>query len=131
MLRVAWDMPDVYNIVHLNDIAAPESIAYLIKYDSIHGTWAPEVEYADGFVTISQGERSVKIACSSEPDASKVRACAVSSRVRRGGSEYLALGATSGCARIPLMAPERSDHETLTRAAPRHRSTTSSTTRKW
>ena len=72
MLRVAWDMPDVYSIVHLNDIAAPESIAYLIKYDSIHGTWAPEVEYADGFVTISQGERSVKIACSSERDPGKV-----------------------------------------------------------
>lgn len=128
MLRVAWDMPDVYNIVHLNDIAAPESIAYLIKYDSIHGTWAPEVEYADGFVTITQGDRTVKIACSSEPDASKVRASATSGR---GGPEYLVLGAISGCARIPLMAPERSDHVSFITAAPRRRSTTSSTARKW
>ena len=73
MLRVAWTMPDVYNIVHLNDIAAPESIAYLIKYDSIHGTWGPEVEYSGGFVTITEGDRSIKIAISQEQDASKVR----------------------------------------------------------
>jgi hypothetical protein len=66
-------MPDVYTIVHLNDIAAPESIAYLIKYDSIHGTWGPEVEYRDGYVIITEGERSVKIAISQEKDASKVR----------------------------------------------------------
>jgi glyceraldehyde 3-phosphate dehydrogenase len=74
VLRIAWDMPDTYTIVHLNDIAAPESIAYLLKYDSIHGTWAPEVEFADGFITISDGARSVKVACSQEADAGK--ACA-------------------------------------------------------
>lgn len=73
MLRVAWDMPDTYTIVHLNDIAAPESIAYLIKYDSIHGTWRPEVEYSDGKITITDGSRSVSIAVSQEKDVSKVR----------------------------------------------------------
>lgn len=66
-------MPDTYEIVHLNDIAAPESIAYLLKYDSIHGTWAPEVEYADGFVTITDGNRTAKIACTQQPDVSKAR----------------------------------------------------------
>jgi glyceraldehyde 3-phosphate dehydrogenase len=25
--------------VQLNDVAAIESVAYLIKYDSVHGTW--------------------------------------------------------------------------------------------
>ena len=73
MLRIVWDMPDTYTIVHLNDIAAPESIAYLIKYDSIHGTWGPSVEYADGFITIEDGSRSVKIACAQAQDPTQAR----------------------------------------------------------
>jgi glyceraldehyde 3-phosphate dehydrogenase len=70
-------MPDVYNIVHMNDIAAPESIAYLLKYDSIHGTWGPSVTFADGHITITDGSRSVEIAVTSTPNVSEVRACPV------------------------------------------------------
>lgn len=72
VFRLAWDMPDAYDIVHINDIAAPESIAYLLKYDSIHGTWKAGVKYADGFITVTEGGRCVKIACSREHDPSKV-----------------------------------------------------------
>jgi glyceraldehyde-3-phosphate dehydrogenase/erythrose-4-phosphate dehydrogenase len=61
-----------HTVVHLNDIAAPESIAYLIKYDSVHGTWELEVEYRDDYVTITEGERLVKIAISQQKDASMV-----------------------------------------------------------
>ena len=70
-------MPEAYEIVHLNDIAAPESIAYLIKYDSIHGIWKASVEYADGFITVTEGDRSVKIACSREHAAANVRCTTV------------------------------------------------------
>jgi glyceraldehyde-3-phosphate dehydrogenase/erythrose-4-phosphate dehydrogenase len=35
--RVAWAQQDVFQFVHLNDITAIESVAYLIKYDSVHG----------------------------------------------------------------------------------------------
>jgi Glyceraldehyde 3-phosphate dehydrogenase, NAD binding domain len=73
VFRIAWGMPETYTIVHINDIAAPESIAYLIKYDSIHGTWGPTVEYADGFITVTEGSRSAKIAVSQEADPRKVR----------------------------------------------------------
>ena len=83
VLRVAWDMPDVYTIVHLNDIAAPESIAYLIKYDSIHGTWGPSVEYADGCITIEDGSRSVKIACAQIKDPTQARSLESRTRALR------------------------------------------------
>ena len=73
VFRLAWDLPDVYEIVHMNDIAAPESIAYLLKFDSIHGTWKPDVTYADGFITVTEGDRSVKIAATREPVPAKVR----------------------------------------------------------
>jgi len=51
----------VLELVHLNDITAIESVAYLIKYDSVHGTWAPKVEASDGRITISDGPRSVSV----------------------------------------------------------------------
>ena len=36
-LRLAWAQPDAFELVHINDVAAVESVAYLVKYDSVHG----------------------------------------------------------------------------------------------
>lgn len=36
-IRLAWEQPGVFEIAHLNDIAAIESVAYLLRYDSVHG----------------------------------------------------------------------------------------------
>lgn len=72
-MRLAWDNPEAYNIVTMNDIAAPESIAYLIQYDSIHGTWRCKVECGDdGMITITDGDRSQKIKFTQEKDITKV-----------------------------------------------------------
>ncbi len=30
----------MFELVHLNDLGAVESTAYLVKFDSVHGTWA-------------------------------------------------------------------------------------------
>jgi glyceraldehyde 3-phosphate dehydrogenase len=43
VFRYAWDDPTL-DIVHVNDVCSCESAAYLIKYDSVHGTWDKEVE---------------------------------------------------------------------------------------
>ena len=67
VFRYAWEDP-LLDIVHVNDICSAESAAYLIKYDSVHGTWDKEVEMTEdgkGFtvdgklVTFSQ-ERDFK-----------------------------------------------------------------------
>jgi len=41
--RYAWDDPSL-EIVHVNDVCSCESAAYLIQYDSVHGTWDKKVE---------------------------------------------------------------------------------------
>lgn len=70
---MAWDSPEVYNIVTINDIAAIESIAYLLQYDSIHGTWKTTVEASeDGYITITEGDRVQKIKYTQEKDIAKV-----------------------------------------------------------
>lgn len=43
VFRYAWDDPSL-EIVHVNDLCSCESAAYLVKYDSVHGTWSKEVE---------------------------------------------------------------------------------------
>merc|ERR1719223_1258470 len=44
--RYAWEDPTL-EIVHVNDLCSVESAAYLIKYDSVHGTWDKEVEITE------------------------------------------------------------------------------------
>ena len=46
VFRYAWDDP-LLDIIHVNDVCSAESAAYLIKYDSVHGTWDKEVELTE------------------------------------------------------------------------------------
>jgi len=46
VFRYAWEDP-LLDIIHVNDLCSVESAAYLIKYDSVHGTWDKEVEVTE------------------------------------------------------------------------------------
>eukprot|EP00578_Thalassiosira_sp_NH16_P002766 CAMPEP_0181131338 /NCGR_PEP_ID=MMETSP1071-20121207/30371_1 /TAXON_ID=35127 /ORGANISM="Thalassiosira sp., Strain NH16" /LENGTH=353 /DNA_ID=CAMNT_0023217523 /DNA_START=105 /DNA_END=1166 /DNA_ORIENTATION=+ len=46
VFRYAWEDP-LLDVVHVNDVCSCESAAYLIKYDSVHGTWDKEVEMTE------------------------------------------------------------------------------------
>jgi glyceraldehyde 3-phosphate dehydrogenase len=46
VFRYAWDDPTL-EIVHVNDLCSIDSAAYLVKYDSVHGTWDKDVKQAD------------------------------------------------------------------------------------
>ena len=35
-IRLAWALPEQFEIVHMNDITPADSVAYLTKYDSVH-----------------------------------------------------------------------------------------------
>jgi glyceraldehyde 3-phosphate dehydrogenase len=44
VLRAAWDWPEL-KIVHINEVKGGSvAAAHLLKFDSVHGRWAPEVE---------------------------------------------------------------------------------------
>jgi glyceraldehyde 3-phosphate dehydrogenase len=38
--RVAFERSDEFEFVHLNDLAVAESTAYLLQFDSVHGTFS-------------------------------------------------------------------------------------------
>jgi glyceraldehyde 3-phosphate dehydrogenase len=43
VVRLAWDCPEALTLVSLNDIASAESVAYLLKFDTVHGTWDVDI----------------------------------------------------------------------------------------
>jgi len=46
VFRYAWDDP-LLDVIHVNDVCSCESAAYLVQYDSVHGTWDKEVEMTE------------------------------------------------------------------------------------
>ncbi|GGX67678.1 ArsJ-associated glyceraldehyde-3-phosphate dehydrogenase [Saccharospirillum salsuginis] len=51
-LRAAWSWPDV-EFVHINDPAGDaETLAHLLTFDSVHGTWSQSVEADEGAIRI-------------------------------------------------------------------------------
>lgn len=75
MLRLIFELPELFELVHLNDLGAAESTAYLVQFDSVHGTWphTASVEGGDTVVLMdaSRAGRVVRVPYSrcSEPAA--------------------------------------------------------------
>ncbi|MFW5875302.1 MAG: type I glyceraldehyde-3-phosphate dehydrogenase [Myxococcota bacterium] len=62
--RIAWDDPEV-DIVHVNDIADPETLATLLELDSTYGRWSHEVRAREDGLEV-QG-RSVAVTAEKDP----------------------------------------------------------------
>ena len=56
------------NIVAVNDLASPETLAYLIKYDSVYGNYNKKIEAGSDFIKIN--DKKIKVFA--EPDPEKL-----------------------------------------------------------
>jgi glyceraldehyde 3-phosphate dehydrogenase len=102
-------------IIAVNDLMAPENLAYLFRYDSIYGTFPGEVSFADGHLNIDGN--SVKVFQQPDPlllpwqtlGVDVVIECTGSFSTREGATLHLQAGAkkvmlsTTGSADIPLL----------------------------
>ncbi len=50
-LKIAWERPEI-EIVAVNDLGSLESLAYLLKYDTVYRTWGHDVSVVEGGMTI-------------------------------------------------------------------------------
>ncbi len=66
-LKLAWERPEI-EIVAANDLGSLESMAYLLKYDTVYKTWNHDVKVVDGGLSIDG--KLVKIL--SEKDTTKL-----------------------------------------------------------
>ncbi len=49
--KIAWEHPEI-EIVAVNDLGTLESLAYLLKYDTVYGKFDKKVEVIDGGITV-------------------------------------------------------------------------------
>lgn len=58
--KMAWERDDM-EIVAVNDLGSIESIAYLLKYDSVYGRAPFTVEFGTGNLIIDNGEKKIEV----------------------------------------------------------------------
>ncbi len=112
VLRAGWDDPEI-EFVHINDLTSPEMLAYLLTYDSVHGTWSHCASAAEGGLQI--GDRFVPI--SAEPDPLKlpwkgvdvVLECTGLFTSREKASKHL----DAGAGRVIISAPAKNEDITV------------------
>jgi glyceraldehyde 3-phosphate dehydrogenase len=64
VMRLLHDRDDL-DVVAISDVANPEALTYLLKYDSIYGRFPASVSYADG--TLAYGSKEVAFLNAREP----------------------------------------------------------------
>jgi glyceraldehyde 3-phosphate dehydrogenase len=62
--KVAWERPDI-EIIAINDLGSLESLAYLLKYDTVYKTWPNSVLVKDGVLLVDGKE--VKVFAEKDP----------------------------------------------------------------
>ena len=50
-LKIAWSRPEI-EIVAVNDLGTLESLAYLLKYDTVYRTWGHDIQVVEGGMNI-------------------------------------------------------------------------------
>ncbi|MCL2746060.1 MAG: type I glyceraldehyde-3-phosphate dehydrogenase, partial [Coriobacteriia bacterium] len=64
VFRVAWEDPAV-EVVSVNDLTDPKTLAHLLKYDSVHGKFDKDVQVVDGGFTVDG--KLVKVSAERNP----------------------------------------------------------------
>lgn len=98
LFRRIWES-GTHEIVAVNDIMPPDNLAYLLKYDSVYGTFSSNVKWQDNYLSID-GKKV--IACSQadpstlpwkEHDVDVVLECSGKFLDRAGAGKHLGAGA--------------------------------------
>jgi len=114
ILRSSWNDPEI-TFVHINDLTSDELLAHLLKYDSVHGSFGPEVTPVDGGIAID----GTTIATSETRDPADlpwadknvdvVLECTGLFRTREAAGKHLSAGAK----RVIISAPANDPDATI------------------
>jgi glyceraldehyde 3-phosphate dehydrogenase len=106
---------DKIEIVGVNDLTDPKTLAHLFKYDTVHGTWPGEVSADDSSITID----GMKIQVSSERDPSNLKWGDLGAEVvvestgifrdDKGAGKHIEAGAS----KVIISAPGKGDLKTI------------------
>jgi glyceraldehyde 3-phosphate dehydrogenase len=102
---------DNLDLVAVNDIASPENIAYLIKYDSVYGRYGDNVSAKDGVIRVDKNE--FKFLSEKDPAALPWKDLKVDIVIESTGrfttKEEAALHVKAGAKYVIISAPTKSE----------------------
>lgn len=114
VFRIAHSSPDI-EIVAINDLTDPKTLAHLLKYDSVHGVWQEEVKAGQSSISVNGKEIEIL----SERDPSKLPwnemnvevalECTGLFRTRETASMHL----TAGAKKVLISAPAKGEDLTV------------------
>jgi glyceraldehyde 3-phosphate dehydrogenase len=112
LLRAAIERKEELEVVVINDIDTPATLAHLFKYDSVHGNFKGEVSAVENAIVIN----GKKIAISAEKDATKlpwksmgvevVLECSGKYTEREAAEKHLSVGAKKVIISAPAKKPD-------------------------
>jgi glyceraldehyde-3-phosphate dehydrogenase type I len=104
-----------FEIVAVNDITDPKTLAHLLKYDSTFGTLKQEVKYGEGFISV--GGKTLKVLKERDPAALPWKALGVDYALESTGlftdREQAAKHLTAGAKRVVVSAPAKNPDVTV------------------
>jgi glyceraldehyde 3-phosphate dehydrogenase len=75
VMRAALEHPDA-TVVAVNDpFLTPEYAAYQFKYDSVHGTYAEDVSFEEGYLVV--GDKKIRFFSERNPEGKSIWSCIV------------------------------------------------------
>ena len=116
VLRIAQGHPD-FDIVAINDLTDAATLAHLLKYDSVHGTFAGDVK-TEGDILYVNGQ-AIKITCEKNPEDLPWQKMGVEIVVESTGRfrkrEDAAKHLTAGAKKVLISAPGKNSDVTVVR----------------
>ncbi|MCL0067852.1 type I glyceraldehyde-3-phosphate dehydrogenase [Peptococcaceae bacterium] len=116
VLRAALEYPEI-EIIAVNDLTEPKTLAHLLKYDSVHGTFNAQVEYKEGEVGFYVNGKFIKVFKEKDPEALSWKDLGVQVvlestgkfRTREGAEKHIKAGAE----KVVISAPGKGVDATI------------------
>lgn len=110
VFRAAFEKKDSgIDVVLVNDLTTPETLAYLLKYDSVHGVFPGTVEAKDGNLVVNG--KAIKVTAEKDPAALPHKALGVDIVVESTGKFTEKAGAMkhveAGAKKVIISAPSK------------------------
>ena len=106
---------DLFEIVAVNDLTSPETLAHLLKYDSTYGRYDADIEATDGGIRIN--DQTIKVFAENNPAAlpweSEQIDLVVESTGRFTDAEQAKAHITAGAKKVVISAPAKNEDITV------------------
>lgn len=112
-----------FSVVAINDLVDIETLAYLLKYDSVYGIWDEPVRVQGN--TLIVGRKKIQVYAEKDPSKLPWEVLQIDTVVESTGvfktTESASLHIQAGAKRVVITAPAKDDTETVVIGANEHR----------